>query len=137
MDFTDGVINSDYNIDLINVVCSLQRKARNHDLYLLYDNAHLHKSNRTQKEIARLRFVQMEHPPYSPDLAPSDFWLFNHLKKHLRGLKFNSKEDLKNEVNNFFSEMDNTFFKIGFETIVDRWRKCVAVNECIAHENTL
>ena len=44
----------------------------------------------------------MEHPPYSPDLAQSEFWSFNHLKKHLRGWKFNSKEDLKSEVNNLF-----------------------------------
>jgi len=77
---------------------------------------------------ARLRFVQMEHSPYSSDLAPSNFWLFNHLKKHLRDHKFNSKENLKSEVNNFFFERNNTFFKIGFETMVDRWRKSVAVN---------
>jgi len=129
VDFTDGVINFDYYIDLINEVRSLQRKQSNHDLYLLHNNAPVHKPNRTQEEIARLCFVQMEHPPYSPDLAPSDFWLFNNLKKHLRGRKFNSKDDLKIEVNNFFSERDNTFLKIGFETMVNRWRKCVVVNE--------
>ena len=34
----------------------------NNNLYLLHDNAPVHKSNRTQEEIARLRFVKMEHP---------------------------------------------------------------------------
>ena len=129
MDFTDGVINSDYYINLINEVRSLQRKPSNHDLYLLHGNALVHKSNRTQEEIVRFCFIHfLQHPPYSQDLAPSDFWLFNHLKKHLRDHKFNSKENLKSEVNNFFFERNNTFFKIGFETMVDRQRKCVDVN---------
>jgi len=34
----------------------------------------------------------LEHPPYSPDLAPSDFWLFPHLKKFLRGKRFSNEE---------------------------------------------
>ena len=38
VDFTDGVINSDYYKDLINEVRNLRRKPRNHDLYLLHDN---------------------------------------------------------------------------------------------------
>ena len=35
---------------------------------------------------------ELDHPPYSPDLAPSDFHLFLHLKKHLAGKKFDDDE---------------------------------------------
>jgi len=49
VDFTDGVINSYYYIDLINEVLSLRRKPSNHDLNLLHDSAPVHKSNRTQE----------------------------------------------------------------------------------------
>ena len=39
-----------------------------------------------------------EHPPYSPDLAPSDFFLFPKMKEHLAGKRFVNDEDLKNTV---------------------------------------
>ena len=40
----------------------------------------------------------MDHPPYSPDLAPSDFHLFLHLKKFLGGKQFDDDDDLKDAV---------------------------------------
>ena len=40
----------------------------------------------------------MDHPPYSHDLAPSDFHLFLHLKKILGGMRFDDDDDLKDAV---------------------------------------
>jgi hypothetical protein len=34
------------------------------------------------------------HPPHSPDLAPSDFFLFGHIKLYLQGTVFPSHEEL-------------------------------------------
>jgi histone-lysine N-methyltransferase SETMAR len=39
----------------------------------------------TQKELAYLVFQCLDHPPYSQDLAPSDYHLFPGLKKQLKG----------------------------------------------------
>ena len=41
----------------------------------------------------------MDHPPYSPDLAPCDFWLFPTLKERLAGRKFDRVQDLAKAVN--------------------------------------
>ena len=35
------------------------------------------------------------HPPYSPNLAPSDFFLFPKLKEHLKGVYFNDTNEAK------------------------------------------
>jgi histone-lysine N-methyltransferase SETMAR len=40
----------------------------------------------------------LPQPPCSPDLAPSDFHLFPKMKKHVRGQRFHSNEDVRNEV---------------------------------------
>ena len=40
----------------------------------------------------------LDHPPYSPDLAPSDFHLFLHLKQYLAGKKFDDDDEVKEEV---------------------------------------
>jgi histone-lysine N-methyltransferase SETMAR len=47
----------------------------------LHDNAPAHGGLATQKKLAYLRFQCLDHPPYSPDLAPSDYHLFPGLKK--------------------------------------------------------
>jgi len=47
----------------------------------LHDNASAHRALATQKKLAYLGFQCLDHPPYSPDLAPSDYHLFPGLKK--------------------------------------------------------
>jgi hypothetical protein len=40
------------------------------------------------QKLTDLHFEALKHPAYSPDLAPSDYYLFPNLKKHLKGRKF-------------------------------------------------
>jgi len=56
----------------------------------LHDNAPAHRALATQKELANLGFQYLDHPPYSPDLAPSDYPIFPGLKKQLKGRHFPS-----------------------------------------------
>ena len=51
-----------------------------------------------KSELDRMRVVELDHPPYSPDLAPCDFWLFAKLKKDLAGRHFDSRIDLGNAI---------------------------------------
>jgi [histone H3]-lysine36 N-dimethyltransferase SETMAR len=46
-------------------------------VFLLHDNASSHTSRVCQTAIHDLGFIQLTHPPYSPDLAPSDYFLFS------------------------------------------------------------
>jgi histone-lysine N-methyltransferase SETMAR len=52
------------------------------------DNAHPHKSVASQQFMAQNAMVVAAHPPYSADLAPSDFYLFGHVKGLFRGESF-------------------------------------------------
>jgi len=56
----------------------------------LHDNAPSHSELATQNKLAYLGFQCLDHPPYSPDLAPSDYHLFPGLKKQLKGRHFSS-----------------------------------------------
>uniref|UniRef100_A0A034WT27 Histone-lysine N-methyltransferase SETMAR n=1 Tax=Bactrocera dorsalis TaxID=27457 RepID=A0A034WT27_BACDO len=62
------------------------------------DNAPCHKSTLTMAKIHELKFELLEHPPYSPDSAPSDFHLFPELKKFMSGKRFSSKEEVLTAV---------------------------------------
>ena len=61
---------------------------------LLQDNAPAHRTLATQKKLAYLGFQCLEHPPYSPDLAPSDYHLFPGLEKQLKGRHFSSDAEV-------------------------------------------
>ena len=63
-------------------------------ILLLHDNARPHSAAQTQDLIASFKREQMYHRPYRPDLAPSDFHPFLHLKKFLGGKWFDDDDDL-------------------------------------------
>ena len=57
------------------------RRECHQGVLFLHDNAPDHRELATQKKLAYLIFHCLDHPPYSPDLAPSDYHLFPELKK--------------------------------------------------------
>jgi histone-lysine N-methyltransferase SETMAR len=67
----------------------------------------------------------MNPPPYSPDLAPSDFHLFLHLKKFLAGQRFNNDEDVKRAVQKWLSSEAATFYDDGIQKLVSCYDKCL------------
>ena len=54
----------------------------------MHDNAPAQLALATQKKVAYLGFQCLDHPPYSPDLAPSEYHLFSGLKKQLKDRHF-------------------------------------------------
>lgn len=89
------------------------------------DNAPAHKAAVAMAAIQESGFELLEHPPYSPDLAPSDFYLFSQLKKHLRGKKFEDDSEVMAAVEGFFEGQDDDFFSKGILGLEKRWTKCI------------
>ena len=82
-----STINADRYCSTLSLLQAAFRKKRRmildvDNVIILHDNARPHVANKT---INKLRKFHWEHPPYSPDLAPSDFHLFSLLKKFLAG----------------------------------------------------
>jgi hypothetical protein len=65
------------------------------------------------------------HPPHRPDLAPSDFHLFLHLKKHLAGQKFHEDEEVENEVTTWLRAQAAGLYDIGIQKLVPGLNKCL------------
>jgi len=90
-----------------------------------HDNAPAHSSRLTKQILREFRWELLPHPPYSPDLAPSDFFLFPKLKEHLKGVRFTSTEEAKQAVQNWFRNRPADFFKNGLSGWKHRLEKCV------------
>jgi histone-lysine N-methyltransferase SETMAR len=64
---------------------------------------------RNQKRIQELQWELLEHPPYSPELALSDFHLFGPPKKHLGGKYFADDEEVEMEVRKCLRQRSKLF----------------------------
>ena len=72
---------------------------------LLHGNAPALMSQVAQAIVKDIGFEQLSHPPYSPDLTPSDFYLFRHLKQHLRGTRFFDDDELQQATEPYLDNM--------------------------------
>ncbi|XP_015784703.1 histone-lysine N-methyltransferase SETMAR-like [Tetranychus urticae] len=91
----------------------------------LQDNARPHTAQLTKEKIKELNWAMVLHPPYSPDLAPSDYFLFSNLKRFTRGKRFSDFNELKAAVEGFFAEKDPEWFAKGIAELPTRWEKCI------------
>ena len=92
-------------------------------ILLLHDTARPHSAAQTQDFITSFKWEQMDHPPYSPDLAPSDYHLFLHLKKFLGGKQFDDDDDLKDAVQKWLTSQAAAFYEEGIQKLVPCYDK--------------
>ena len=69
--------------------------------------------------------IALPHPAYSSDLAPSDYFLFLQLKRHLKGNHYDSDEEVLAAVRQWCQEQSPEFFADGIRQLVLRWQLCV------------
>ncbi|KOC71366.1 Histone-lysine N-methyltransferase SETMAR, partial [Habropoda laboriosa] len=95
---------------------------------LLHDNASAHLSQFTIWKIHELGYETLKHPPYSPDLSPTDYHFFKHFDNFLREKIFRDKEDAVNTFVEFINSRTPGFYCNGIETLVKRWKNCIESN---------
>ena len=77
-----------------------------------------------ERELSKM-LAQLCNPSYSPDLAPSDYFLFLQLKKHLKGNHYDSDEEVVAADRQWCREQPPEFFADGIRQLVRRWQLCV------------
>ena len=70
----------------------------------------------------------MLHPPYSPDLASSNNYLFRSLQNSLNGTTFNDDEAVKSQLVQFFADTDQKFYERGIMKLSEKWEKAIEQN---------
>jgi len=77
------------------------------------DNAPTHKSVLAMGKLRDLHYELLEHPPYSTDLAPCDFYLFPKLKLFLAGQRFSSNQEAIAAVDGYFADLTKNHYRDG------------------------
>jgi Transposase. len=126
-----NIINSlAYCETLKKLRCAIQNKRRgmlSNGIVLLHDNIHSHAANGTQDLITSFGWEQFDHLPYSPDLAPSDYYMFLHLKNHLGGHCHDDDDSIKTTVLQWLSHQAANFYDEGIKILVFRYDNCLNI----------
>lgn len=94
---------------------------------LLQDNAPCHNNDLVRQKLQQLGIQTVPHLPYSPDLAPSDYYLFRVWKQSRSGVHSNSEEEIKSDALAFFESKSSGFYREGIDQLK---QKCEAVIAC-------
>ena len=77
--------------------------------------------------VERNGYELIQHPAYSPDLAPNDFFLFPNLKKDIRRLHFQSDEEVVTALEEWVIGKDPDFFSSQLLALEHHWSKCITL----------
>ena len=113
-----------YAAELRRLRQEIARKTRGkltQGVLLLQDNAPAHTSQVAMTAATECGFEVFPHPPYSPNMVPSDFYLFPKLKSNLRGTQFGSNEGVIAAVNEYLEDQEKE------SKLAQRWTKCIAL----------
>ena len=91
-------------------------------ILLQQDNARVRICKIALDAVERNGYELIPHPTYSPDLAPSDYFLFPNLKNDIRGRHFQSNEEVA-AVEEWVRDKDPGFFSSGLMALEHRWSK--------------
>ena len=98
-------------------------------ILLQQDNARVHTCKIALDAVERNGYELIPHPAYSPDLAPSDYFLFPNLKKDISGRHFRSNEEVVAAVEEWVRDRDPDFFSSGLMALEHRWSKCIILED--------
>jgi hypothetical protein len=91
---------------------------------LLHDNAPAHRPVLIKDFLAKNNVTTLEHPPYSIDLTPAEFYLFPGLKSALKGWRFCYVTDIKNATEELKWLSQNSYQEC-VQHLYSRWQNCV------------
>ena len=93
-----------------------------------HDNAKPHVALAVRQKLLQIDWDVLPQPPYSPDLAPSDYYLFLSLKNSVRVKCFKSVSEIKTHLDEYFASKSQQFWKEGIMRLPERWKKVIEQN---------
>jgi len=90
---------------------------------MLHDNARPHVARTVISYLEQEHIAVIDHPPYSPDLAPCDFWLFSYIKRQLDD--HNSESSLKTQITKILENIPASEYRKTFTKWIERMQLCI------------
>jgi len=127
---TGQTVNQIYYLEGLERLCEKVRWKRPeifaNSWILHHDNAPAHTALSVREFLATKQITVLEHPAYSPDLAPSNFFLFPKIKEILKGRHFDDIDDISNSTMGALKVIPQNQFQNHFERWTRLWHRFIA-----------
>lgn len=103
----------------------IKTKSQSIKVRIHMDNARPHNSKMTMSKISELNMERLDHPPFSPDLSPNDFFLYGFVKDQLKGTQHRTGEELLNSITEIMNKIDKNTWKKVYENWIERLKMVI------------
>ena len=103
-----------------------QCEQRHEKVILQHDNARPHVAKAVKTYLETLKWEVLPHPPYSPDIVQSDYYLLRSITHGLAEQQFRSYEDIEKWLDSWIASKDEPFYCNGIRALPETWAKVVA-----------
>ena len=124
---TGQTVNKEYNVEVLREFrkrFSRKRPAlfKSDQWHFHQDNTPVHNSILVTDYLTKMGINTVPHPPYSPDLAPCNFWLLSKL----RGCHYETIEEMKEAVMRVIDTLIQEDFQEAFQKLLKQYNTCIA-----------
>lgn len=98
-----------------------EKRLEKDEILLLQNNASPHTAKVIRKKLQQLGWGILPHTADSPDLSPSDYYLFRHLSTFLKEKRYNNDKQLILDIDNFFPSHSSQFYRDGIFQLPQSW----------------
>ena len=121
-------VNAEFYVGVLDRLLKRIRRVRtakfqSNEWFLLHDNAPYHNAATVNKFLVNRNIAVLHHPPYSPDLAPADYFLLPNLKFSLKVRHFQTVEEIQYTVTRELNSISKTAFLEGMKKLKERANK--------------
>ena len=122
---TEQTVNKEYHVEVLREFRRRFRQKRptlfkSGQWHFHQNNAPVHNSILVTDYLTKMSIKTVLQPPYSPDLAPCDFWSFPKLKEKLGGCRYETIEEMKKAVTNAIDMLTQEDFHGAFEKLLEQ-----------------
>ena len=123
-------VNADFYCDVLrrlheNVWRKKPQKWQNQNLIIHHDDVPAHRSFKVWQFLAKNNITVIPHPPYLPNLAPCEFFLFPKLKLWMMGRIFDTNEEIQEESQQVLDTIPKRDFQGCFQVWQKHWDRCI------------
>lgn len=120
-------VNADWytTVCLPQVITEFRKNNSRRRMILHHDNASSHTARQTKTFLSSQNVEILDHPPYSPDLSPNDFFTFPKIKQSLRGQRFSTPEGAVDAYKSAILTTPTSEWNKCFKNWFERMEKCI------------
>ena len=123
-------VNAEFYVGVLDRLLKRIRRVRtaklqSNEWFLLHDNTPSHNAAIVKKFLPNRNVAVLHHPPYSPDLAPANYFLFPKLKFSLKGQHFQTLEEIQCALTMKLNNISKTAFLEGMNKLKERANTCI------------